>query len=272
MTKKPKSSGSNPIEVPPTTTIVHSEQLPIHQPAGEDPNRILSLVEYAVRDKRSMDEITRLTDLYMKLMEMQSQRQFIKAKSEFQKLCPPIYKRGKAVMEFESKNGDKKRKENAFPELSEICKVINPICNEVGLTYDWEPIQDEKGIEVTCVISHVGGYSKRVRLKALPDNTGGKNAIQAVGSTMSYLERYTVLAAFGIAAQGMDDDANGTAGAGTGASQGADLPVMTDGDFNRILPSVRKGIITIEQLEEKFTMAPSQREAFGKSLPQEAKA
>jgi len=44
---------------------------------------------------------------------------------------------------------------------------------------------------------------------ASPDSSGGKNSIQAIGSTISYLERYTFMAATGLAAKGMDDDGGG---------------------------------------------------------------
>lgn len=43
-------------------------------------------------------------------------------------------------------------------------------------------------------------------MRASPDNSGSKNAIQAVGSTVTYLQRYTLLAATGLAAAGQDDD------------------------------------------------------------------
>jgi hypothetical protein len=43
-------------------------------------------------------------------------------------------------------------------------------------------------------------------LAAAPDASGSKNAIQAIGSTISYLERYTLLALTGLATHDMDDD------------------------------------------------------------------
>jgi hypothetical protein len=51
-------------------------------------------------------------------------------------------------------------------------------------------------------------------LEGAPDTSGSKNSIQAVGSTVSYLERYTLLAATGLAAKDQDDDGRGGAPAG----------------------------------------------------------
>jgi hypothetical protein len=50
------------------------------------------------------------------------------------------------------------------------------------------------------------GHSEETTLKAIPDTSGSKNSIQAIGSTVTYLERYTLLAAMGMAAAGMDND------------------------------------------------------------------
>ena len=47
------------------------------------------------------------------------------------------------------------------------------------------------------------------------DTSGGKNNIQAMGSAVSYLERYTLLAITGLSTKEMDDDGRG-AGAGDG--------------------------------------------------------
>ena len=39
-----------------------------------------------------------------------------------------------------------------------------------------------------------------------PDDSGGKNPIQSIGSTITYLERYTILALTGLATKEQDDD------------------------------------------------------------------
>ena len=59
---------------------------------------------------------------------------------------------------------------------------------------------------VTCKITHVKGHSEETTLSAPSDTSGSKNAIQAIGSTITYLERYTLLALTGLATSEMDDD------------------------------------------------------------------
>jgi hypothetical protein len=94
-------------------------------------------------------------------------------------------------------------------------------------------------IRVTCVLQHVLGHGERVTLQAAPDQSGNKNHIQAVGSTVTYLERYTLLASTGLAAKDQDDDAEaGGAGAMISAQEIqrlADMLRETDSDEQRFL-------------------------------------
>ena len=48
---------------------------------------------------------------------------------------------------------------------------------------------------MTCQITHELGHSESVEMTAPPDDSGGKNTIQSIASTKTYLERYTLLAA-----------------------------------------------------------------------------
>jgi hypothetical protein len=84
-----------------------------------------------------------------------------------------------------------------------------------GLTHKWVPTQTGRDlagmlITVRCVVTHERGHSDFVELYAGPDTSGKKNPIQSVKSAISYLERITLLAITGTAAQGMDDDGRGT--------------------------------------------------------------
>jgi hypothetical protein len=50
-----------------------------------------------------------------------------------------------------------------------------------------------------------------VSLTGQPDTGPGRNAIQAIGSTITYLQRYTLMAITGTAASDQDDDGKGSA-------------------------------------------------------------
>jgi hypothetical protein len=63
-----------------------------------------------------------------------------------------------------------------------------------------------------CAVTHVKGHVERCIMKALADESGGKNSIQAIGSAITYLQRYTLLAATGLTSADIDDDDGRAAG------------------------------------------------------------
>ncbi len=101
--------------------------------------------------------------------------------------------------------------------LGNVTTCINTTLSEHGLTASWVTSQDNGAVKVTCKITHIMGHSEETSLTAPPDSTGSKNAIQAIGSTVTYLQRYTLLALTGLATYEDDD--------GAGADKkDADLP------------------------------------------------
>lgn len=93
--------------------------------------------------------------------------------------------------------------------LTNVTSCINKTLSDHGLTASWVTSQDNGSVKVTCKITHVQGHSENTSLSAAPDSTGSKNAIQAIGSTVTYLQRYTLLALTGLATHDQDDDGAG---------------------------------------------------------------
>jgi hypothetical protein len=50
------------------------------------------------------------------------------------------------------------------------------------------------------------GHSELTKMTAPSDTSGQKNSIQAIASTITYLQRYTLLAATGLTTKDMPDD------------------------------------------------------------------
>ena len=93
-----------------------------------------------------------------------------------------------------------------------IGKVVSAIIGGMskhGLSHRWNIAQDGNTITVTCIITHDLGHSEETPITAGADMSGGKNAIQAIASTITYLERYSLQAATGIAVLEADDDGRG---------------------------------------------------------------
>ncbi|AMJ62687.1 hypothetical protein AXW83_22440 [Bosea sp. PAMC 26642] len=104
-----------------------------------------------------------------------------------------------------------------YEDLAEIARTITPILTRRGLSYRFRSHSTGALVTVVCVISHRDGHSEENSLSASPDESGEKNSIQAIGSTLTYLQRMTLKAALGLAAS--DDDDGQAAGACTAISR-----------------------------------------------------
>ncbi len=92
--------------------------------------------------------------------------------------------------------------------LADVVDGVVASLAKFGLSHKWITEQkDANSIKVTCVITHKLGHSESTEMLGAPDSSGKKNAIQQVGSTVTFLQRYTLMSLCGLAAKDMDDDA-----------------------------------------------------------------
>jgi hypothetical protein len=91
-----------------------------------------------------------------------------------------------------------------YADFAAVARVVDPIISKHGLSYRFRTVQTER-ISVTCVLSHEAGHFEETTLSAMADASGSKNAIQAIGSTLTYLQRYSLVQALGLAAAEDDD-------------------------------------------------------------------
>ena len=159
------------------------------QAIDNSPSRLLEL---AISKDADVEKLERLMDMQIKWEKSQAQKLFFEALSNFQSICPVITK---------SKQGHN----YMYAPMSDIIAQIKVPLKECGLSYSFK--QDHKdGIEVTCHVTHVNGHSESSSMSAAADITGSKNAVQALGSTVTYLQRYTLLNVLGIATADADMD------------------------------------------------------------------
>lgn len=141
----------------------------------------------------------------MKMMELQTiweekeaRKAFVVAMSGF-KANPPTIKKNKNVEYGNTKY--------SHASLDHASDEIGKALSEHGLSHRWNVEQLDGGmIKVTCILMHSMGHSESVSMQSGADTSGAKNNIQGIGSTITYLERYTLLAATGMATEDQDDD------------------------------------------------------------------
>jgi len=90
--------------------------------------------------------------------------------------------------------------------IGDVAKAIVDALARHGFSHSWETKQDDGLITVNCKITHRMGHSESTSMQSAPDQSGKKNAIQAVASSITYMQRYTLLAACGLATMDMTDD------------------------------------------------------------------
>jgi hypothetical protein len=160
------------------------------------PNELLRL---AVTQGADIDKLAKLMDLQERWEKNEARKAFVAAMNAF-KASPPEIVKNKPVA-FGTTN-------YSYATLDSVCAAIIKGLSAHGISHRWKPEQAGDRIKVTCVLTHEMGHSEETALEAMPDSSGSKNGIQAIGSAVTYLERYTLLAATGLAAGGIDTDGN----------------------------------------------------------------
>ena len=164
------------------------------------PDQLMALVNTAVEKGYDINIIQSLMDYQDRWDKKQAKKAFDAAMAEAVNEIPTIAKNKKAIVD---KDGNARYR---YDDLSEIAETVKPILKKHGLSYRFRTQQNGLIVSVTCIVSHVDGHSEENTLSASNDTSGSKNAIQAVGSAVTYLERYSLKAALGLAAA-EDDDA-----------------------------------------------------------------
>lgn len=219
------------------------------------PDQMLAM---AVEQGADIDKLEKLMALQERWEANQAKKAFVVAMNEFKSDPPKIIK--DATVSYET---DKGMTTYNHAKLSTICDVIGVALSSVGISFRWVTNQDGGVITVTCILTHGFGHSEETTLRSTPDSTGGKNSIQAVGSAVTYLQRYTLLAAVGLAAE--DQDTDGVTPENNGAAPDSFYP---QDKFDAAFPAWKEKIEsgkntatkTIEFLTQKkgIALSPSQ--------------
>lgn len=184
-----------------------------HQPLtiqGNDAATLMQIVERAMREPNfDIDKITQLLALKERWDANEAKKAFTADMAEFKKNAPIIYK-NKHVGFDSKRTGGSTSYDHATHD--EVTFKIIPGLAEFGFSHRWVTTQPEGKVCVTCVITHRLGHSESQEMTAPPDTSGNKSPVQAIASTKTLLERYTLLGATGMSSRGLpdaDDPKNG---------------------------------------------------------------
>lgn len=173
------------------------------QPADQNP---MAMLARAVQQGWEPERLKQLMDLQERFERNEARKAFDEAMAAAKAEIPVIKKN--RLVDFPSKSGGA-RTHYQYEDLAEIARTVDPVLARHGLSYRFRtssPVGEP--VTVTCVVAHRGGHFEENTLCAGRDDSGNKNTIQSIGSTLTYLQRMTLKAALGLSAS-TDDDGRG---------------------------------------------------------------
>lgn len=194
----------------------------------------MTLLQSAQNTNASIEQMQQLMELQIRWEQNEARKAYNEAIAAFKSENVHIYK--DSVVDFKTSKG---RTSYSHANLASIVSAVTPILSKYGLSHSWDTQQDGNTVQVTCKISHRLGHSEKVSLYAQPDNSGTKNNIQAIGSTVTYLQRYTLVSALGLAAHDQDDDGRMGQQAPTNNAPAND-GTLSDERFQQLKPAWEK--------------------------------
>jgi hypothetical protein len=155
----------------------------------------MDMINRAIAQGAGIEVLEKLMALQERWQSNGARMAFDAAVSETKKYIPVIAKNATG------------HNQKRYANFAAIAKAVDPILGAHGLSYRFRTSQDDKLISVTCILSHKDGHSEETTLVGPADSSGNKNAIQSIGSTLTYLQRYSLVQMLGLAAA-EDDDGN----------------------------------------------------------------
>ncbi|WP_334166296.1 ERF family protein [Achromobacter mucicolens] len=174
-------------------------------------NSPMGMMMAAVKQGIPLDQIKEMMAIQREWEADEARKAFNEAFAAFKAEAVEVIKRKQ--VDFATQKG---RTQYKHAELSDVVEAVGPALSRHGFSWSWTPEQKNGRIFITCTLLHRLGHEKSVTLDAPADDSGGKNTIQAIVSTTTYLERHTLKAVCGISEKGDDNDGAGADDAALG--------------------------------------------------------
>ena len=163
---------------------------------------MMSLIQRAATDQAfSVEKLEHLLAVKERWEKEEARKAYVAALADF-KTNPPRILKDKLV-DFPTSKG---RTHYRHATLGQVADAVAAGLARHSLSHSWAVAQAGGAVTVTCTLTHAFGHSEAVSITGPQDDSGQKNGIQQVGSAITYLERYTLMAITGLAAADMDDD------------------------------------------------------------------
>ena len=175
---------------------------------------IMAVMErLATNTNLDADKIEKLFNVFIegqrKMRTMEDEREFAHRMADFKKNPPEISKNRTAKMSGTAKgSGREYTLEYSYADLDAYASACMPGLAERGITWSFQVSETPQLITVSCILRYGLFETKPSTKSGPPEDSGVKNPLQAGGSALAYLERYTFCAATGFTAAMPDTDGN----------------------------------------------------------------
>ena len=185
--------------------LIEQENKQVQTQTQNDSAALISVIERAATNPEvDIDKMERLLDMQERMLDRQAKADFNVAYNLVSAELPTIGKRGELKV--------KSKKEGVAPFITpyalfeDINETIKPILARHNMSLRFKTETKESTVRVTAVLSHISGHSEETSFTVPADVGGSKNHVQAMGSSISYAKRYTLVAILNITTFKEDDD------------------------------------------------------------------
>lgn len=177
----------------------------VETPSDREPSALVRAMEAAAVDE-AVDAVKfdRLMSAQERMAAKEARSQFDCAFAAMQAELPVITEKGVLTTSLGQPT-------STYPLWEDINEAIKPVLSNFGFGLRFRISQDHTWVVITAILSHASGHSEETTMRLPVDLSGGKNPVQAIGSSTSYGKRYTASALLNLTSRGEDDDGKAAA-------------------------------------------------------------
>lgn len=151
-----------------------------------------------------INKLEKLWDMQQQAQDREAAKAYNRDMAALQSEMPVITKSGEIAV-----NGVVRSK---YARFEDIVQAIQPLLDKHGFSVSFKTEFMQGFLQIEGAVSHREGHKESTKMTLPFDDSGSKNKVQAIGSSVSYGKRYVLCMLLNIAASGEDDDGVKAAG------------------------------------------------------------
>lgn len=176
--------------------VTLSHETPNQLPVINDDAFLSDLNRSILSGTITIEYMNQLLDIKKRILDEKKLDAFNDAMAQMQPEIPIIGK-------------DKETDKSKYASYEAIMEVVAPIMGRHGFSLSFKMDQSEGKVTIHGKLSHRAGHYEVVSIPLPLDTSGNKNAVQSMGSTLSYGKRYCASMLLNLSTK--DEDDNGKA-------------------------------------------------------------